>query len=61
MKLRKILVILTATDRSETWIVRKNHETRVQTVEMKFLRGVARYTYTDHQRNTEMREKMKGL
>jgi len=50
------MAVLTAIYGSETWIVRKNNGTRLQTAEMKFLCGVARYMYTDHQHKTEIRK-----
>jgi hypothetical protein len=41
--------------------VRKNHETRIQTAEMKFVLGVAGYTRADQQRNTKIRKEVKVL
>lgn len=42
------------------WIVRKNHETRIQTAEMKVLRGVVGNTSTDRL-NAEIRKELKVL
>jgi len=41
---------------SDTWIVGKNHETRIQTAELKCLREAAGFTSTYQQHNTEIRE-----
>jgi hypothetical protein len=43
---------------NEKRIVRKNHEPRMQTAEMKFLLGLARYMRTDHRSSIEVREKI---
>jgi hypothetical protein len=42
---------------SEIWVV-KNREQNIKTVEMEFLRSVARYTRRDQVRNTRIREKL---
>jgi hypothetical protein len=47
LKLNKIMAVSVAIYGSETYIVRKNCETRIQTAEMKFLSGVARYLHTE--------------
>jgi hypothetical protein len=52
LKVYKIMTIPTATCGSEKCFVKKNHETRIQAVEMKFLRTVIKYTRTDHKYNT---------
>jgi hypothetical protein len=39
--------------------VRKNLETRIQTVEIEFLHGVAKYMHADNKCNTEVRKKFK--
>jgi len=49
------MVVQTAIYGSETWILRKNHEPRIQTAEVKFLRGIPGYLRIDHQRSTEIR------
>jgi len=49
LKLYKIMVVPMAIYGDEIWIVRKNHETEIQTAEMKFLHVTARYMHTDHQ------------
>jgi hypothetical protein len=53
MKLYKITVVPRAIYGCKTWTVRKNHVTRIQIAEMKFLHVVA----ADHLHNTDMREK----
>jgi hypothetical protein len=39
--------------------VRKNHEIRMQTAEMKFLNGIIRYMHADYQCNTKIRKILK--
>lgn len=41
--------------RSEAWLVRNNHETRIGTAEIKFIRRVVGYMRTGHKRKTEIR------
>jgi len=55
MKLYRVMVVPRAIHKSETQIVRKNLERRLQRAEMKFLCRLAAYTCTDHQHNTEIR------
>jgi hypothetical protein len=58
----KIMAVpTTATHGSETWNVKKIHETRIQPAEVNLLRTVAGYTNTDHQCNTEIKKKLKPL
>lgn len=56
MILNKIIVAPRAIYGSETRFVRKNHETRIQGAEIKFLHGVAGYMHTDHHCNTQIRK-----
>jgi hypothetical protein len=42
------MTIQTAMYESDIWNVRKSHETRLQTADMKILRGLVEYTDTDH-------------
>jgi len=59
LKLYKTMAVPTAGHGSETKFVRKNQATRIQTAEMKFLRRVAEYTRTNHQRNPEITKVLK--
>jgi hypothetical protein len=61
MILNKIIVAPRAIYGSETRFVRKNHETRIQGAEIKFLHGVAGYMHKDHQHNINIRKKLKFL
>jgi len=47
-----------ATYGSGTWIVITNHETGIQTAEVKFIHGVAGYICIYHQCNTEIKKKL---
>ena len=40
---------------SETWVIEKKDEQKIQTAEMKFLRSVKRCSRRDHIRNEEIR------
>jgi len=42
-------------------IVRKNHKTRIQSTEMKFLCGVARCTHKENHWNTDIIKKMESF
>jgi len=53
LKLYKTASVPTAIYGSETWNVRKYHETRIQTAEAQFHRGVPCYMRTDQHRNTD--------
>jgi hypothetical protein len=47
-KLHKIMVVPAAIYGIETWIMRENHETRIQSAKMKFMYREAECIHTDH-------------
>jgi hypothetical protein len=49
LKLYKIVSVQTVVYANGSWIVGENHDTRLQTSEMKFLCVAAGYTCTDQQ------------
>jgi hypothetical protein len=61
LKLHKIMEIPTAIYGNEAWIVRKDHETSIKTAQKQLLREADGYTSTDHQHNTKIWGKNKGL
>jgi hypothetical protein len=61
LKLYKKMVVPTATYGNETCIVKKNHETSIQTAEIIFICAVAGYMCSDHECNAEIREKLNGF